>query len=83
MAITTSDLLIILAKNLDTDILELMPDTSLELIFVDGFKHYDKRSKSKIWYEPLVNIFDDIDIQYIDDWKCKIGKNLVCSSISI
>lgn len=41
------------AKNLDTDILELMPDTSLELIFVDGFKHYDKRSKSKIWYEPL------------------------------
>ena len=62
------------SKNLDTDILELMPDTSLELIFVDGFKHYDKRSKSKIWYEPLVNIFEDIDIQYIDDWKCKIGK---------
>ena len=62
------------SKNLDTDILELMPDTSLELIFLDGFKHYDKLSRSKIYYEPLVNIFDDIEIQYVDDWKCKIGK---------
>ena len=62
------------AKNLDSDILELLPDTSLELIFVDGFNHYDKRSKSKVWYEPLCNVFDDIEIEYIDDWKCKIGK---------
>lgn len=62
------------AKNIDTDILELLPDTSLELIFKDGFRHYDKRSKSKIWYEPLCNIFSDIEIQYVDDWKVKIGK---------
>lgn len=61
-------------KNLDTDILELLPDTSLELIFKDGFRHYDKRSKSKIWYEPLCNIFENIEIQYVDDWKVKIGK---------
>lgn len=61
------------AKNLDTDILELLPDTSLELIFVDGFKHYDKRSKSKVWYEPLSDIFTDIEIEYVDDWKVKIG----------
>lgn len=62
------------AKNLDTDILELLPDTSLELIFVDGFKHYDKRSKTKIEYKPLKDVFEDVEIQYIDDWKCKIGK---------
>jgi predicted phosphodiesterase len=61
------------AKNLDTDILELLPDTSLELILVDGFKHYDKRTKSKIQYEPLCSVFEDIDIEYVDDWKCKIG----------
>ena len=48
------------AKNLDTDILELLPDTSLELILIDGFKHYDKRSKSKIEYKPLKDVFDDI-----------------------
>lgn len=62
-----------LAKNLDTDLLELMPNSPLELIFIDGFTHYDKRAKSKIWYEPLVNIFDDIKIEYFDDWKTKIG----------
>lgn len=62
------------AKNIDTDILELLPDTSLELIFSDGFRHYDKRSKSKIWYEPLCNVFEDIEIEYVDDWKCKIGQ---------
>lgn len=62
------------SKNLDTDILELLPDTSLELIFVDGFKHYDKRSKSKVWYESLCNVFSDIKIEYVDDWKTKIGK---------
>lgn len=62
------------AKNLDSDILELLPDTSLELIFVDGFHHYDKRSKSKVWYEPLCNVFEDVEIEYVDDWKCKIGK---------
>lgn len=64
-----------LAKNLDSDLLELLPDTSLELIFNDGFRHYDKRSKSKIWYEPLTKIFEDtIEIEYIDDWKVKIGQ---------
>jgi hypothetical protein len=63
-----------LAKNLDTDIIELLPNTSLELIFVDGFKHYDKRSKSKVWYEPLTSVFDDVQIEYVDDWKCRIGK---------
>lgn len=62
------------AKNIDNDILELLPDTSLELIFVDGFRHYDKRSKSKIWYEPLCKVFSDIELEYVDDWKSKIGK---------
>lgn len=64
------------AKNLDSDMLELMPDTSLELIFTDGFHHYDKRSKTKVWYEPLCNVFEDIDIEYVDDWKSIIGKTV-------
>lgn len=62
------------AKNLDTDILELMPNTSLELIFQDGFHHYDKKSKTKVWYEPLCKVFGGIDIQFVDDWKVKIGR---------
>lgn len=65
-----------LAKNLDTDLLELMPDTALELIVVDGFKHYDKRSRAKIQYPSLLEVFSDtnIEIEYVDDWKVKIGK---------
>jgi len=64
------------AKNLDTDILELMPNTSLELIFVDGFHHYNKREKTKVWYEPLCNVFDDIEIEFVDDWHSRIGKTI-------
>lgn len=66
-----------LARNLDSDILELLPDTSLELIVEDGFRHYDKRSKSKVWYEPLKSVFEGVvDIQYVNDWKSRIGKTL-------
>ena len=64
------------AKNLDTDILELMPNTSLELIFSDGFRHYNKKEKTKIYYEPLNAVFDGIEIEFVDDWKCRIGKTI-------
>lgn len=62
------------SKNIDTDILELLPDTSLELMFLEGFTHYDKRNRTKIWYEPICNVFENIEIIFVDDWKCKIGK---------
>ena len=42
-----------LSKNLDTDLLELMPETPIDLIVDDGIRRYDKRSKSKVWYEPI------------------------------
>jgi len=67
-----------LAKNLDSDLLELMPETALDLIFDDGFRHYDKRAKSKIWYEPLTKVFTDIDIKYVGEWYCQIGKTIFC-----
>ena len=62
-----------LVKNLDTDILELMPQTSLELICVDGFRRYDKREKTKIEYKPLIDVFDDVEIEYTDNWYAQIG----------
>lgn len=63
-------------KNLDSDLLELMPKTSLELIFVDGFNHYNKKEGTKVWYTPLKSIFTDIDIEYVDNWYSKIGQVL-------
>ena len=62
-----------LAKNLDTDILELMPQTALELICVDGFKHYNKREKTKVEYKPLVEVFDDVEVEYTGNWFNQIG----------
>lgn len=61
-------------RHLDSDILELMPQTALDLVVVDGFNHYDKRRGVKTWYEPLQNVFTDIKVEYTGDWKCKIGK---------
>lgn len=63
-----------LSKHLDTDIIELMPNNSLELMFEDGFYHYDKQKGSKTYYEPIKLLFDDIDVEYVNDWKSKIGK---------
>lgn len=63
-----------LARNLDSDLLELMPDSSMDLIVETGFNHYDKRNKTKTWYEPLKNVFDGVEIIYANDWKYKIGQ---------
>lgn len=67
-----------LAKSLDTDLLELMPQTSLELIFADGFRHYDKRTHAKVAYAPLVEVFEDVQIEYTDNWFCQIGDAIFC-----
>lgn len=67
-----------LAKNLDTDILELMPKTSLELIIQDGFHHYDKRERTKVWYPPLKDIVEDAEVIYVDNWYCQIGDAIFC-----
>ena len=67
-----------LSKNIDSDLLELMPQTALDLIVNDGFNHYDKRNRSKIWYEPLAKVFDDIEVEYTENWFCQIGQTIFC-----
>lgn len=67
-----------LARNLDTDLLELMPDNSLELIFEDGFTHFNKREHTKIKYEPIKDVFPNIEIEYVHNWFCQIGDTIFC-----
>ena len=62
-----------IAKNLDNEIAELMPKTSLELIFEDGFFHYDKREGTKSWYTPIKELFQNVNIDYTDNWWVQIG----------
>lgn len=70
------------SKNLDSDLLELMPKTSLELIFVDGFKHYNKRERTKIEYKPLNEVLDEVEIDYTDNWFCQIGGTIFCHPLA-
>lgn len=65
-----------LAKNLDNDVLELMPKTPLSLIFCDGFRRYDKLTGEDTWYKPLVEVFPEIEIVYHNNWYCQIGKTI-------
>lgn len=71
-----------LAKNLDTDLLELMPKTSLELIFEDGFNHYNKRELTKVWYPPLKEVIEDTELVYVDNWYCQIGDTIFCHPLA-
>ena len=67
-----------LASHLDTDIQELMPETALDYLFVDGFTHYDRKLKTKTYYEPICDIFEDIKIEYTGNWYCQIFDTIFC-----
>lgn len=69
-----------LAKNLDTDLIELHPETSIESIVEDGFRHFNKREGTKTEYKPLIEVFDGsgIEIVYAHSWFCQIGDAVFC-----
>lgn len=71
-----------LSRSLDSDILELMPKTSLELIFEDGFNHYNKKDRTKVWYSPLCESFENIKITYNDNWFSQIGNVIFCHPLT-
>lgn len=67
-----------IAKQIGEDMAQLMPMTALDLICTDGFNFYNKRAKSKQWYEPLKNVFTDIEFEYTENWYCQIGDTIYC-----
>lgn len=67
-----------LSSRLDTDIQELLPETALDYLFVDGFTHYDRKQKTKTYYEPIREVFDDIKIEYTGNWHCQIFDTIFC-----
>lgn len=71
-----------IAKSLDSDLIELMPKTSLEYIVVDGFHHYNKASGTKTYYAPLQEVFEDIEIEYTDSWFNQIGDTIFCHPLT-
>lgn len=60
------------------DLLQLMPRTNLDFIVDIGFWKYNHEEGCKTFYEPLKDVFEDIEIIYTDDWWCKVGDTIFC-----
>lgn len=65
-----------LAKNIDCDIQELLPETPLDLIIDDGFSHYNRETRAKTHYEPIKGTFIGTTVHYVGDWHVKLGKTI-------
>ena len=69
---------IFLARNLDNELQELMPETALDYIFTDGFTHYDRKTGTKTKYAPLCDMFNDIEVTYTGTWFSQYKDILFC-----
>lgn len=67
-----------LAKHLDNELQELIPETAFDYIFVDGFTHYNRKTRAKAKYDPLMEVFDDIEFRYDGKWFSQIGDTIFC-----
>lgn len=67
-----------LAKNLDNELQELIPETVYDYIFTDGFTHYDRKTRAKVKYQPLKDVFKDIDIEYSGTWYSQYQDIIFC-----
>lgn len=57
-----------LAKNLNNELQELMPETALDYLFEDGFTYYDRRNRVKVRYTPITEVFPEVEIVYSHSW---------------
>ena len=73
-----------LSDNLNEDLLNLMPDTPMDLLINDGFKNRDRFKGTAIWYEPLKNVLQEagVEIVYNGKWYEKVGKILFVHPLS-
>lgn len=73
-----------LSDRLNEDLMNLMPDTPMDLIINDGFKNRDRRNKTETWYSPLTEVFAEsgINVSYTGDWYRKVGKTIFAHPLS-
>lgn len=64
-----------LSEKLNEDLLNLMPDSPMDLIINDGFKNNDRLKRTEVYYPPLRDIYEEqnIIIEYIGEWYCRVG----------
>jgi hypothetical protein len=62
-----------LKGEISEEFMALMPRSALSLLFDTGFWHFDHKSKTRTFYEPIGKVFNNTDITYIDDWFCRVN----------
>ena len=73
-----------LSDKLNEDLMNLMPDSPMDLIINDGFKNRDRLNKTETWYCPITEVFEDekIEISYTGEWFRKIGRTIFAHPLS-
>lgn len=73
-----------LSERLNDDMMNIMPDTPMDLIINDGFKDKDRLNKTETWYSPITEVFQDknIEISYTGEWNRKIGHTIFAHPLS-
>ena len=64
-----------LTDRLNEDLINLMPDSPMDLIVNDGFKDNDRLKRTEIYYPALRDIYEDqcIGVIYNGYWHCRVG----------
>ena len=73
-----------LSEKLNEDLLNLMPDSPMDLIVNDGFKNNDRFKKTEVFYQPLRDVYEEhgITIQYDGNWYARIGNVVFAHPLS-
>ena len=73
-----------LSDRLNEDLMNLMPDSPMDLIINDGFKDNDRFNRTEIYYPPLREVFEDqnINVYYNGDWYCRVGNVIFAHPLS-
>lgn len=73
-----------LSDRLNDDLMNLMPDSPMDLIINDGFKDNDRFKKIEAYYPPLREIFEEehINVYYNGDWFCRVGNVIFAHPLS-
>lgn len=61
-----------LSEKVNDDLLQLMPDSPMDLIVNDGFKNNDRFSRTVVYYKPLKEVLD-VEIEYAGEWYYREG----------
>jgi predicted phosphodiesterase len=66
------------SEKINDDLMSLMPNDSLELLIVDGFYKRDRFNGTKLFFEPLNKVIDNIELIYTGSWYNQIGDVIFC-----